>query len=78
MLVRRLGSYGASGSEGGGSSGAQIEWSTPFISREERSEGSLVEPGRRRREGCWCLVSDHTPGGTLVVLLGRTVLLIVA
>jgi hypothetical protein len=25
-----------------------------------------------------CLVSDRTPGGTLVVLLGRTVLLIVA
>jgi hypothetical protein len=28
--------------------------------------------------GCRCLVSDRTPGGTIVVLLGRTVLLIVA
>jgi hypothetical protein len=27
---------------------------------------------------CRCLVSDRTPGDTLVVLLGRTVLLIVA
>jgi hypothetical protein len=27
---------------------------------------------------CRCLVSDRTPGGTLVVLLDRTVLLIVA
>jgi hypothetical protein len=27
---------------------------------------------------CLCLVSDRTPGGTVVVLLGRTVLLIVA
>jgi hypothetical protein len=35
------------------------------------------------RPGTWrasyrCLVSDRTPGDTLVVLLGRTVLLIVA
>jgi hypothetical protein len=30
------------------------------------------------RASCWYLVSDRTPGGTLVVLLGRTVLLIVA
>jgi hypothetical protein len=27
---------------------------------------------------CRCLLSDRTPGGTLVVLLGRTVSLIVA
>jgi hypothetical protein len=27
---------------------------------------------------CRCLVSDRTPGDTLVVLLGRTVLLVVA
>jgi hypothetical protein len=27
---------------------------------------------------CWCLVSDRTPRDTVVVLLGRTVLLIVA
>jgi hypothetical protein len=26
-----------------------------------------------RRASCRCLVSDRTPGGTLVVLLGRTV-----
>jgi hypothetical protein len=30
------------------------------------------------RASCRCLVSDRTPWGTLVVLLGRTVLLIVA
>jgi hypothetical protein len=30
------------------------------------------------RASCRCLVSDCTPGDTLVVLLGRTVLLIVA
>jgi hypothetical protein len=29
------------------------------------------------RASCWCLVSDRTPRDTLVVLLGRTVLLIV-
>jgi hypothetical protein len=30
------------------------------------------------RASCRCLVSDRTPGNTLVVLLGMTVLLIVA
>jgi hypothetical protein len=30
------------------------------------------------RANCQCLVSDRTPGSTLVVLLGRTVSLIVA
>jgi hypothetical protein len=29
-------------------------------------------------ERCWCLVSDRTPRDTIAVLLGRTVLLIVA
>jgi hypothetical protein len=30
------------------------------------------------RASCRCLVSNRTPGDTLVVLLGRTVLLVVA